>query len=133
MLADRAAARRRGDPPALAAGKVVVSDRYTPSTLTYQGVGRALGVDPVERLSAFAAGELEPDLVVVLDLPDDVASSAGRRRRRPDGTGRGRLPRRGAGGVPGAGGGAGLARWSTPTARATRSRHGSGPSVAPTL
>jgi dTMP kinase len=74
MLADRAQHVAEVIRPALAAGTVVVSDRYTPSTLAYQGVGRALGVDPVDRLSAFAAGDLEPDMVVVLDLPDDVAN-----------------------------------------------------------
>jgi dTMP kinase len=75
MLADRAAHVTDVIRPALVAGKVVVSDRFTPSSLAYQGVGRALGVDAVERLSAFAAGGLEPDLVVVLDLPDDVAAA----------------------------------------------------------
>ena len=75
MLADRAAHVTELIRPALAAGKVVVCDRFTPSTLAYQGVGRGLGVDAVERLSAFAAGGLEPDLVIVLDLPDDVAAA----------------------------------------------------------
>jgi dTMP kinase len=74
MLADRAAHITELIRPALAAGKVVVSDRFTPSSLAYQGVGRALGVDVVERLSAFAAGGLTPDLVVILDLPDDLAA-----------------------------------------------------------
>jgi dTMP kinase len=75
MLADRAQHVAEVIRPALAAGTVVVSDRFTPSTLTYQGVGRALGIDPVDRMSAFAAGDLEPDLVVVLDLPDEVAGT----------------------------------------------------------
>jgi dTMP kinase len=75
MLADRAAHVTDLIRPALAAGKVVVSDRFTPSSLAYQGVGRGLGVDAVERLSAFAAGGLEPDLVVILDLPDDIAAA----------------------------------------------------------
>lgn len=75
MLADRAAHVTELIRPALAAGKVVVSDRFTPSSLAYQGIGRALGVDAVERLSAFAAGGLEPDLVVILDLPDDIAAA----------------------------------------------------------
>lgn len=61
--------------PNLEAGTDVVCDRYTPSTLAYQGVGRGLGVDEVERRSAEATGGLEPDLVIVLDLPDDVAEA----------------------------------------------------------
>jgi dTMP kinase len=73
MLADRAQHVAEVIRPALDAGKVVVSDRYTPSTLTYQGVGRDLGVDAVDALSSFAAADLEPDVVVVLDLPDATA------------------------------------------------------------
>jgi dTMP kinase len=75
MLADRAQHVAEVIRPALAAGTVVVSDRYAPSSLTYQGVGRGLGVDAVAAISAFAAAELEPDLVVVLDLPDAVANA----------------------------------------------------------
>lgn len=73
MLADRAQHVAEVVRPNLEAGSVVVSDRYVPSTLTYQGVGRGLGVEDVERLCAWATGGLEPDMVVVLDLPDDVA------------------------------------------------------------
>jgi dTMP kinase len=43
--------------------------------MTYQGVGRGLGVDEVRTISAFASAGLEPDLTIVLDLPDDVAAS----------------------------------------------------------
>ena len=61
--------------PNLAAGMIVVCDRFTPSTLAYQGVGRGLGVEVVEQRSAAVTGGLEPDVVVVLDLPDDVAEA----------------------------------------------------------
>jgi dTMP kinase len=69
--------------PSLEKNVVVVCDRFTPSTLAYQGVARGLGIDEVERRSAIAAGGLEPDLVIVLDLPDDVAEAriAGSRDR----------------------------------------------------
>jgi dTMP kinase len=63
--------------PALERGAVVVSDRYVPSSLAYQGVGRGLGVDAVARLSAWATGGLEPDLVIVFDV--DPEAAAGRR------------------------------------------------------
>jgi dTMP kinase len=53
----------------------VVSDRHVPSTLAYQGVGRALDVAELEQLSAWATADLRPDLVVVLDVPDDVAAA----------------------------------------------------------
>jgi dTMP kinase len=61
--------------PALERGADVVSDRYVPSSLAYQGVGRGLGVEKVERLNRWATGGLEPDLVVVLDVDDAVAES----------------------------------------------------------
>jgi dTMP kinase len=61
--------------PNLAAGMIVVCDRYTPSSLAYQGVGRGLGVEVVEQRSSAASGGLEPDVVVVLDLPDEVAEA----------------------------------------------------------
>ncbi len=61
--------------PNLHKGMVVVSDRFTPSTLAYQGVARGMGVETVERRSAAVTGALEPDVVIVLDLPDDVAEA----------------------------------------------------------
>jgi dTMP kinase len=61
--------------PALARGADVVSDRFVPSSLAYQGVGRRLGVEKVDKLNRWATGDLEPDLVVVLDVDDAVATS----------------------------------------------------------
>jgi dTMP kinase len=61
--------------PALARGADVVSDRYVPSSLAYQGVGRGLGVDAVEELNRWATAGLDPDLVVVLDVDEEVARS----------------------------------------------------------
>ena len=75
MLADRAQHVAEVILPALARGAIVVCDRYTPSTLAYQGVARGLGVEECERLSRWAAGGLDPDVVVVLDLPDDEAEA----------------------------------------------------------
>ena len=68
--------------PALAAGRHVVTDRFTASSLAYQGVGRGLGVDQVAALSAFATGGLAPDLVLLLDVPLDV--TAARLSEQPD-------------------------------------------------
>lgn len=55
--------------PALAAGKIVVTDRYIGSSLAYQGVGRGLGVEEVQAISSFATDGLDPDVVVLLEVP----------------------------------------------------------------
>lgn len=52
--------------PALAAGKVVVSDRYIDSSLAYQGLARGLGIVEIYRISEWATGGLLPDLVLYL-------------------------------------------------------------------
>ncbi|HEX2160508.1 MAG TPA: dTMP kinase [Thermoleophilaceae bacterium] len=62
--------------PALAAGKVVVSDRFLDSSLAYQGAARGLGIAEVERINGFATGGLRPDLTLLLEI--DTAA-AGRR------------------------------------------------------
>jgi dTMP kinase len=62
--------------PALAAGKVVISDRYIDSTVAYQGGARGLGITRVEELNDWIAGGLWPDVTFLLDLP---AGDAGAR------------------------------------------------------
>lgn len=54
--------------PALARGAAVVTDRYLDSSVAYQGTGRDLGADEVERLNLWAVDGLLPDLTVLLDL-----------------------------------------------------------------
>ncbi len=63
--------------PALAAGRVVITDRYTDSSIAYQGAGRALGADEIRSLQHWAVGGLFPDLTIVLDVSPEV----GRARR----------------------------------------------------
>jgi dTMP kinase len=65
--------------PALDSGRDVVTDRYSHSSLAYQGYGRGLDVGQLHDLSSWATDELWPDLVVLLDVPADEA--AARRRR----------------------------------------------------
>lgn len=55
--------------PALAAGKVVLCDRYVDSSLAYQGVGRALGIDTVYELNRFAIRDLLPCRTLFIDVP----------------------------------------------------------------
>jgi dTMP kinase len=59
--------------PALDGGQCVVTDRYAHSSIAYQGYGRGLPLDEVRRLSELATGGLWPEVVVLLDVPDDVA------------------------------------------------------------
>ena len=75
MAADRAQHVAAEIEPALARGEWVVCDRYVPSSLAYQGVVRGLGVELVEQLSAVATQGLEPDLVLVFDVTDEVAAA----------------------------------------------------------
>lgn len=58
--------------PALERGVYVVSDRFTDSSIAYQGAGRALGESAVAAINRFATGGLEPDWTILLDLPPTV-------------------------------------------------------------
>jgi dTMP kinase len=82
VLAARAAHVRELIRPALAAGQIVVCDRYELSTFAYQGVGRDLGLDRVRALNDFATGGLRPDLTIVVDVPVSVGAER-RARSRP--------------------------------------------------
>jgi dTMP kinase len=55
--------------PALARGEVVVCDRFGDSTLAYQGYGAGLPLEALRSLIGFAAGDLRPDLTILMDLP----------------------------------------------------------------
>jgi len=58
--------------PALAAGRIVLCDRFSDSTIAYQGYGRGLDLELVRSLDARARGGLEPDLTFVLDCPPEA-------------------------------------------------------------
>ena len=59
--------------PALAQGKVVLSDRYFDSSVAYQGAARELDVNEVRNISLWAVDNLIPDLTVLLDLDAHAA------------------------------------------------------------
>jgi len=72
MLEDRAHHVAEVIKPALAAGTIIICDRFTPSSLVYQGIARKLGVEHVETAAAEAEQGVVPDLVLVLDLQDEL-------------------------------------------------------------
>ena len=66
--------------PALSAGRTVLSDRFTDSTLVYQGVGRGLGADLVYELDRIACRGLIPDLTLVFDIDAETGLARARSR-----------------------------------------------------
>jgi dTMP kinase len=80
FMASRAELVERVVRPALAAGSVVVTDRFLVSNIVYQGHAGGLNPEELRRLSLFATGGLQPDLSVVLDLAVEQATT----RRKPE-------------------------------------------------
>ena len=83
--ADKAEHVERVVLPALARGAVVVTDRYVDSTLAYQGAGRSLADDEVERIARWATGDLRPHLTVLLDLEPQAGLTRFEERDRIEG------------------------------------------------
>ncbi len=61
--------------PALQAGNIVLCDRFTDSTMAYQGYGHDLGRETIEKLNAVALDGFGPDLTLILDLPVETGLS----------------------------------------------------------
>ena len=57
--------------PALSEGKIVICDRHLDSSLAYQGAGRGLGIDEVEKLNETAVKDCPVDATIFIDLPHD--------------------------------------------------------------
>jgi dTMP kinase len=85
--ADRAQHVRALLLPALAAGRVVLSDRYADATVAYQGAGRGFEPSLVTEVVGLATGGLKPDLTLLFDL--SIAESSERSRLRTTTTGEG--------------------------------------------
>ncbi|HXZ83220.1 MAG TPA: dTMP kinase [Acidimicrobiales bacterium] len=81
MLAARAQHVSERIRPWLDAGRDVVCDRFSGSTLAYQGHGRGLPLDEVAAANDLCCAGLQPDLVVLLDLPTEAGAA---RREAPD-------------------------------------------------
>lgn len=83
FLADRAQHVAEVIRPALEAGQIVLCDRYTDSTLAYQGYGRGLDPEKLRHVNDLATGGLTPDLTLLMDLPVTVGlERAGLRNQR---------------------------------------------------
>jgi len=82
VLADRAQHVREKLKPALAAGEIVISDRYSDSTVAYQGYGRGFDLKLLNELNRLASDGIRPDLTIVLDCPVETGLARTRARVR---------------------------------------------------
>ncbi|MGC9503248.1 dTMP kinase [Baaleninema sp.] len=78
--ADRAQHVEQYIKPQLASGAIVLCDRYTDSTVAYQGYGRQLNRELIDRLNHIATGGLEPDLTLWLDVEPEIGLDRARQR-----------------------------------------------------
>ena len=95
FLAARAQLVRSVIRPALEAGKWVVSDRFSDSTVAYQGYGRGLPLDILRDMNAFACEGLKPDLTVLLKVSPEIAAKRMRAREAATSTAADRIERAG--------------------------------------
>src|SRR6516165_7822666 len=80
MFASRAQHIAEVIEPGLAAGNIVLCDRFTDSTEAYQGSGRRLGSEPVRELHRILCGNLQPDLTILMDSNPHASVRRARRR-----------------------------------------------------
>ncbi len=71
--------------PHLAAGEIVLSDRYADSTIAYQGYGHQQDLEQVRSLVHYATGGLTPDLTLLLDVDVEIGLERGARRHEKGG------------------------------------------------
>ncbi len=84
MFASRAQHIAEVIDPGLAAGNIVLCDRFTDSTEAYQGSGRRLGSDAVRELHRVLCGNLQPDMTILLDSNPHASVNRARRRNKRD-------------------------------------------------
>ena len=66
-------------------GKIVILDRFTLSTLAYQGYGKGIDLEVIDEFNIFATRGIEPDLIVLIDVPVELAIKRLRNRTRSEG------------------------------------------------
>ena len=96
FLAARAQLVRNVIRPALDSGKWVVSDRFSDSTLAYQGYGRGLPLDVIRTANDFACDSLAPDLTILMDVSPETSQARRRKRERATNASADRIEREGA-------------------------------------
>jgi dTMP kinase len=77
--------------PALARGEIVLADRFTDSTLAYQGCGRGLGAEMVLALDRIACRGLKPDLTLLVDIDVETSLARAHARNRAGASGETRM------------------------------------------
>src|ERR1700738_2142544 len=82
VLADRAQHVREKLKPGVEAGEIVISDRYSDSTVAYQGYGRGFDLKLLDELNRLASDGIRPDLTIVLDCPVETGLERTRARVR---------------------------------------------------
>jgi len=70
--------------PALARGEVVLADRFTDSSLVYQGCGRRLGADTIRALDRIACRGLKPDLTILVEIDAETSLTRARARNQAE-------------------------------------------------
>ncbi len=84
MFAARAEHIARVIRPALAAGKIVLCDRFTDATYAYQGGGRWIPAERIAEIETWVQGDLRPDLTLLFDLPVEAGRQRAGQRSEPD-------------------------------------------------
>ncbi len=84
MFAARAEHLDKVIKPALAAGKTVLSDRFTDASFAYQGYGRKIDLGRISALEDFVQGDLRPDLTILLDAPVEIGLERAGKRSKAD-------------------------------------------------
>lgn len=82
MFADRRQHLVEVIEPALAAGRTVLCDRFTDSTIAYQGFGRGVPLTELDEVDRFATGRARPDRTLYFDLPENAARRRGQSSHR---------------------------------------------------